>query len=341
MQAYFTFLTALAVVNAGVIHPSAKIIQGPSSRSVVAGPDGSVISSVSPGATIIHEEHPGVVAHAAPVSVAHSVPIIVAHSSPVLGARTVVSEHGQTATHSGHPVAVAHAAPAFIAHETPVAVAHAAPIAVGTKTTVSEHGHSIETHSVHPAHVAVAHAAPVAVAHATPVAVAHADPVVVAHAAPVAVVGTKTTVSEHGHSIATHSVHPSPLSLAHANHVSIARVAPAAVAHAVPVTVSHTFPAAVVGTKTTVSEQGHSLATHSVHPVPVHVAHAPVIAHAGQDVVARHVVAHAVPVVDAYAAHGIHAHESTVVSGPSGTIATGKTLSAPALVATHGVHYVH
>ncbi|KAG5879409.1 hypothetical protein JTB14_027232 [Gonioctena quinquepunctata] len=65
--AIVAFFAALAATNAGILAPSARIIQGPSSRTTIAGPDGSVIDSVAPGGSIVTEEHPGVVAHTAPV----------------------------------------------------------------------------------------------------------------------------------------------------------------------------------------------------------------------------------------------------------------------------------
>ncbi|KAG5879413.1 hypothetical protein JTB14_027236 [Gonioctena quinquepunctata] len=60
--AIVAFFAALAATNAGLLAPSARIIQGPSSRTTIAGPDGSVIDSVAPGGRIITEEHPAVVA---------------------------------------------------------------------------------------------------------------------------------------------------------------------------------------------------------------------------------------------------------------------------------------
>ncbi|KAG5879411.1 hypothetical protein JTB14_027234 [Gonioctena quinquepunctata] len=43
LQAIVAFFAALAATNAGILAPSARIIQGPSTRTTIAGPDGSVI----------------------------------------------------------------------------------------------------------------------------------------------------------------------------------------------------------------------------------------------------------------------------------------------------------
>ncbi|KAJ8943405.1 hypothetical protein NQ314_009774 [Rhamnusium bicolor] len=96
--AVVAFIAALAAANAGIITPSAKILQGPSSKTTLVGPEGSVISSVAPGGQVITEELPGVVAHAAPV---------VAAAPLVAAAPAVVAYSTYTA-----PVPVAHAAPA-------------------------------------------------------------------------------------------------------------------------------------------------------------------------------------------------------------------------------------
>ncbi|KAJ8943410.1 hypothetical protein NQ314_009779 [Rhamnusium bicolor] len=113
MYAIFAFFAALAATNAGIVAPSARIIQGPSSRSTIVGPDGSVVSSVSPGGQIITEEHPGLTAYTAPVVAtapvvtSYAAPAIVAHSAPVVSAYAtpVVSTYSA-------PVLSAYAAPA-------------------------------------------------------------------------------------------------------------------------------------------------------------------------------------------------------------------------------------
>ncbi|XP_044264820.1 cuticle protein 21-like [Tribolium madens] len=84
----------LACANAQIFS-SGKILQGPSSRATVVGPDGSAIHSVAPGGSVVAEHHSGVVAHTAPI-VAHAP--VVAHT--------------------------AYAAPAVVAHHAPLAYAH-------------------------------------------------------------------------------------------------------------------------------------------------------------------------------------------------------------------------
>ncbi|KAK4886638.1 hypothetical protein RN001_002909 [Aquatica leii] len=95
---------AVATSNAGIIpgaiidHGDSAVIQGPSSRSAVHGPDGSVIAADAPGGTVVAAKSSGLVAHtgfvaAAPV-VAHAAPFIsapvvrhsvVAHHAPLIG----------------------------------------------------------------------------------------------------------------------------------------------------------------------------------------------------------------------------------------------------------------
>lgn len=42
-------------------------MEGPSSRSTIVGPEGSIISSIAPGGKIITEDLPGVAVHSAPL----------------------------------------------------------------------------------------------------------------------------------------------------------------------------------------------------------------------------------------------------------------------------------
>ncbi|KAF7267680.1 hypothetical protein GWI33_019168 [Rhynchophorus ferrugineus] len=175
------FFACLAACNAGLlVGPSAKVLQGPSSKTTLVGPEGSVISAHAPGGQIVHEEHPGFVAHAAPVvayvapAVAHAAPS--AHSSVVAHSSAYEHEHVVVAGPSGSISTGPHST--VVAHATPVE-AHAASVAPAA---------SVVSHSVS----VVAHSAPV-IAHAVPV-VAHAAPVV-AYAAPVA----HADVDNNGH----------------------------------------------------------------------------------------------------------------------------------------------
>lgn len=121
-QAIVAVFAALATANAGLIAaPSAKIVQGPSTRTTVVGPDGSAISSVAPGGSIVTEDHAGLVAHTAPVVAAHT-----AYAAPVLAhsayAAPVVSH---SAYAYGAPVAAAYAAPVAASYAAPVVAARA------------------------------------------------------------------------------------------------------------------------------------------------------------------------------------------------------------------------
>lgn len=85
----------MTVAQAGFIAPSAKILQGPSSKTTLVGPDGSVISAYAPGGQVVTDEHPGVVAHAAPVLAP-----VVAHAAPVVAqaAPLAYASHGYADT---------------------------------------------------------------------------------------------------------------------------------------------------------------------------------------------------------------------------------------------------
>ncbi|XP_050293021.1 cuticle protein LPCP-23-like [Anthonomus grandis grandis] len=130
--AVFTFVACLAVTNAGWFHhePSAKIIQGPSSKTTLVGPEGSVISAVAPGGQIVHEEHPGVIAHATPV-VAHHVPVI-AHDAPVVAHHVPTTVVAHDSSEHGHENAIIAGPSGTVARghgvHGAVAAAHAAPV---------------------------------------------------------------------------------------------------------------------------------------------------------------------------------------------------------------------
>ncbi|KAG5879403.1 hypothetical protein JTB14_027226 [Gonioctena quinquepunctata] len=123
--AIVAIFATLAATNAGIIAPSARIIQGPSSRTTIAGSDGSVIDSVAPGGSIVTEQHPGVVAHTAPVVSTyaahgiHALPVHTAYSSPVVSAYStpVVSAYSGpvVSAYSSAPVVSAYAAPSVFA----------------------------------------------------------------------------------------------------------------------------------------------------------------------------------------------------------------------------------
>ncbi|XP_050294700.1 uncharacterized protein LOC126734908 [Anthonomus grandis grandis] len=66
-QVFCLFFTYLAVANAGLI-PTAQYLEGPSTRTKVIGPDGSIIDAYAPGGKILLEEGAG----AAPAVPEHS-----------------------------------------------------------------------------------------------------------------------------------------------------------------------------------------------------------------------------------------------------------------------------
>ncbi|KAF5274278.1 hypothetical protein FQR65_LT04396 [Abscondita terminalis] len=86
---------AFATSNAGIIpgaiidHGDSAVIQGPSSRTAVHGPDGSVIAADAPGGAVVAAKSSGLLAHSAVVSapvLAHSalIPGVVAHHAPLV-----------------------------------------------------------------------------------------------------------------------------------------------------------------------------------------------------------------------------------------------------------------
>ncbi|KAL3287492.1 hypothetical protein HHI36_001962 [Cryptolaemus montrouzieri] len=103
------FFAVLAATNAGLVAPLAysaiptgNIIQGPSSRSTVIGPDGSSISSVAPGGTIISENGATLVAQGAPAAVitpsariaSIAAPLVAAPHAIAYGAAPVLAPQG-------------------------------------------------------------------------------------------------------------------------------------------------------------------------------------------------------------------------------------------------------
>lgn len=81
------FLLALATVNAGVL-PAPKVLEGPSSKTTIIGPDGSKISAFAPGGKILLEENAGPVLQGAPevvavAGVAQPLPVVPNHVEEV------------------------------------------------------------------------------------------------------------------------------------------------------------------------------------------------------------------------------------------------------------------
>ncbi|KAJ8963223.1 hypothetical protein NQ318_018689 [Aromia moschata] len=127
--AVVAFFAAIAAASAGLLAPAASVLQGPSSRTTLVGPEGSVISSVAPGGQVITDSAPGVVAYsapaiaAAPLVSAYSAPVVSSYAAPlvtggVIGARSVIAgPSGTIATGSSlaAPAVATYAAPAVVA----------------------------------------------------------------------------------------------------------------------------------------------------------------------------------------------------------------------------------
>ncbi|KAG5879402.1 hypothetical protein JTB14_027225 [Gonioctena quinquepunctata] len=135
--AIVAFFAALAATNAGFLAPSTRIIQGPSTRTTISGPDGSVIDSVAPGGRIVTEEHAGVVAHTAPVVSSyaaygfHALPAHAAYSAPVSAySSPVVSAYSA-------PVVSAYSSPWVSAHSSPLVSAYSSAPVVSAYATPS------------------------------------------------------------------------------------------------------------------------------------------------------------------------------------------------------------
>ncbi|CAG9863666.1 unnamed protein product [Phyllotreta striolata] len=173
------FVAFFAVLATSYSAPSATIVQGPSARATVVGSDGSVISSVSPGAQIVAEEHPGVIAHAAPVHHApavvstYSAPAVLSYAHP---APAVVSSYAHSApavvstySHSA-PVVAAHAP--VVAYSAPVLGAHSLGAHTQVDTVVAGPSGTIATSKTVAAPAVVA-AAPVIAGHGVHAYAAH------------------------------------------------------------------------------------------------------------------------------------------------------------------------
>ncbi|KAK5643140.1 hypothetical protein RI129_006985 [Pyrocoelia pectoralis] len=111
---YLAFaVLCVAVANAGII-PGAivetidggAVIQGPSSRTAVHGPDGSVIAADAPGGAVIAGPKSGGVVAAAPAAVVASPFIAGPHVVGGPLARTVVAHSGPivAGAHFGYPL---------------------------------------------------------------------------------------------------------------------------------------------------------------------------------------------------------------------------------------------
>lgn len=114
------FVAVLAVANAGIIaHDHGAILQGPSTKTTLVGPDGSHISGHAPGGVVAHSVDVGYAAHTGHVAhVAHVAPVV-AHVAPVVHHVAPVVHHVAPVAHSSvvrvdhvqsHPVVAHHVA---------------------------------------------------------------------------------------------------------------------------------------------------------------------------------------------------------------------------------------
>lgn len=131
-QSVAALFVLFAAAHAGLLAPAANVLQGPSARATVAGPDGSVISSVAPGGSVVSDVAPGYAAYAAPAAVA--APAVAAYAAPAVAAYSAPAFAAYSA-----PAVAAYAAPAVAAYAAPYAapVAYAAAPAVREDTVIS------------------------------------------------------------------------------------------------------------------------------------------------------------------------------------------------------------
>lgn len=126
----------MAAVNGGIIaHDHGAILQGPSTKTTLYGPDGSHISGHAPGGQVVHSVDVGYAAHTGHV-VAHAEPAVVAHVAPVVHHAPALVAHVAHVAPVVHHVPVAHSSVSRVdhIHSTPI-VAHA-PVVVA----VGDHG---------------------------------------------------------------------------------------------------------------------------------------------------------------------------------------------------------
>lgn len=250
-------LSVAIVVNAGVIThdilqpiSDGTVLQGPSTKTHLVGPDGSQIIAEAPGGRV---DVSGVVAHEKLIA---TVPDVVSVETldvapAVIAAKTVELDS----------VAV-EASPVI----TSQIVAETAPIVAHTKTSISSH--SID--QVHPSPAVVTHTAPiVAAVRSVPSAALVAAPLV-----------KSATLVAHSNPIVAHSAHLLPHSASIVAHLApVVAHSASVVAHSSPI-VAHVSP--FVAKSTFVSPVvsplvSHSYVSHSAPIVTSHSAH--LIAH--------------------------------------------------------------
>ncbi|XP_072389844.1 uncharacterized protein [Diabrotica undecimpunctata] len=323
-EAAMNFLGALCILHliafaaAGVISPVSEIIEGPSSKTTVVGPDGSVITAVAQGAKIVANGETAIVSGPDTASVLKSAdeptvletkiqPIALVKSPiaiPVVASKSGILEHGQLVADENNVLVNAHIAPVAV---------HSSAI-LGAKTTLVS-----------------GHLQPVVVAPvvATKAATLKSQPIIDHQSA---IIASKTTESEQSQSIihpptlpkttyvktnaafirtepiiagqVSPFVSPHIVSAVHFNLEPLAAVAPLvhekatifhhvepAILPAVPVvetkaaaTTKELLPVASVGTKTTITGQEQSI----IHPGNI-LKSQPVVAVKSVPVLAEHI----------------------------------------------------
>lgn len=139
------FFAILAAANASAIAPNSKIIEGPSSKTTLTGPDGSVITSDTAGGKVLIEDQEGETSQDS--SVAATAPQVKVFASPVVYAEPVVvasapavlaksaqdseadSSQGATARSSqSAPIISTLSAPIVAIQASPIITPHIAPL---------------------------------------------------------------------------------------------------------------------------------------------------------------------------------------------------------------------
>lgn len=213
---------ALAIVDASnlIASPSSHILQGPSSKTTVIGPEGSAISAVAPGGRIIHEEQPGSVAYG--------------HGAHYGGAAYSAS-HNLFAPHGGYAGYSGLAS----GYSSPVVAHHGSPLAYSGLSAGHFGGAASFGRYAAASHPAVSSYSS-QIVHSSPVS-AHAAPIVSAHSSPFAYSARSApVVSSHSSQI----VHAAPY--AAGGHLGYAAHSPVVSAHSLPHVTSYSAPSAVV-----------------------------------------------------------------------------------------------
>ncbi|CAH2014756.1 unnamed protein product [Acanthoscelides obtectus] len=76
--AVLTFSALVAVSTAGII-PTIEVLQGPGSKTILHGPDGSALKAANPGGTVVTEDHGTGLVAAGPAVLPAAGPALVVH----------------------------------------------------------------------------------------------------------------------------------------------------------------------------------------------------------------------------------------------------------------------